>query len=53
MTELFATIFIDRVYKQWRVVFVCCCSNSKIFTGKLKSDEDGHAWKAASDIVVL
>ena len=51
MTELFATIFIDRVYKQWRVVFVCCCSNS--LQAKLKSDEDGHAWKAASDIVVL
>ena len=34
--ELFATIGNGRVYNQWTVVFACCCSNSTIFTGKIK-----------------
>ena len=34
--ELFATIGNGRVYNQWAVVFTCFCSNSTIFTGKIK-----------------
>ena len=47
--ELFAKIGDDRVYDQWTEVFVSCCSNSTIFTGKLKSDENSHALKVAPD----
>ena len=28
-TELFATISNGSAYKQWAVVFACCCGNSK------------------------
>ena len=49
--KLFTTIGNSRVYNQWTVVFGCCCSNSTIFTGKLKLDEKGHALKAASDTI--
>ena len=34
--ELFATIGNGRVYNQWTVVFASFCSNSTIFTGKIK-----------------
>ena len=34
--ELFATVGNGRVYNQWIVVFTCFCSNSTIFTGKIK-----------------
>ena len=34
--ELFATIGNGTVYKQWTIVFACCCGNSTIFTGKIK-----------------
>ena len=34
--ELFATVGNGRVYNQWTVVSACCCSNSTIFTGKIK-----------------
>ena len=36
--ELCATICNDRVYNQWMVVFACCCSNSTIFTDKIKME---------------
>ena len=34
--ELFAVIGNGRAYNQWAVVFVCCCGNSTIFTGKIR-----------------
>ena len=40
-TELFATIGNGRVCNQWTVVFACCCGNSTIFTGKIKT---GWKW---------
>ena len=47
--ELFAAIGSGRVYNQQTVVFACCCGKSTNFTGKIKSDENGHALKVASD----
>ena len=35
-TEFFETIGNGRVYNQWTVIFACCCSNSTIFTVKIK-----------------
>ena len=34
--ELRATVSSGRVYNQWAVVFVYCCGNSTIFTGKIE-----------------
>ena len=34
--ELFVIIGNGRVYNQWTIVFVFCCGNSNIFTGKIK-----------------
>ena len=50
-TELFATISNGRVYNQWTVVFACCCSNLTSLEAKLKSNENGHALKVASDMI--
>ena len=34
--ELIPEIGNVRVYNQWTVAFACCCSNSTIFTSKIK-----------------
>ena len=48
--ELFATIGNSKVYNQSTVVLASGCSNSTIFTGKIKIDENGHALKASDKI---
>ena len=48
--ELFAKICNGRVYNQW-TVFACHCGNSTSLQAKLKSNENGHALKAASDTI--
>ena len=48
--ELFAKICNGRVYNQW-TVFACHCGNSTSLQANLKSNENGHALKAASDTI--
>ena len=49
--ELFATTGNARAYNQWTVVFACYCGNRPYLKAKLKSDENGNALKAASDMI--
>ena len=49
--ELLATIGNGRVYNQWTVIFAYCCSNSTIFTSKIKIGWKWPCLETASDTI--
>ena len=49
--ELFATIGNGGAYNQWTVALHVAAVSRQSLKAKLKSDENGHALKAASDTI--